>query len=456
MLRSPEVSLARFKILECAPLVAALVVFGMWSPQADAQSKGLNPALPLVHSDSEPNTAAAQSGHYVVLVLLEGLRWDYAKRDNATHLLSLAKEGAWAPDGMLPSYPAVNFANGYTIATGLYPGHHGIVADEFHDPEKKTSFSTEDREAVADGSWYGGTPLWSLAEKSGMRTACIFWSGCEAEIMGYRPAWYAESNGKSKPTPALDQAGVDDALALLRLAPDERPHLIMISFSEPEAEAERFGPDATQTRAAVLRIDAVIGKLKTALEKTGLPVNLVVVSGNGLVAPQGNWLALDQLADLKGFSTKGNLLYADTEQDRVRLYNLLKKASSQFILFRRKNVPAELNYNQSSRVGDPVFIATGPYAIRARSPAAGQNDQPPSAGLSGFDPRRVPEMKAGFFAAGPDIVKGKTVAPFENVNLYPWLAHILGLVPAKNDGALNILAGTLRDGGNVPDDSPAQ
>ncbi len=59
------------------------------------------------------------------------------------------------------------------------------------------------------------------------------------------------------------------------------------------------------------------------------------------------------------------------------------------------------------------------------------------------------EMKASFFAAGPDIVKGKTVAPFENVNLYPWLAHLLGLTPPKNDGSLNVLAGTLRDGGAI-------
>lgn len=36
----------------------------------------------------------------------------------------------------------------------------------------------------------------------------------------------------------------------------------------------------------------------------------------------------------------------------------------------------------------------------------------------------------------------------ENVNLYPWLAHILGLAPPKTDGSLNVLAGTLRDGGD--------
>jgi alkaline phosphatase D len=71
--------------------------------------------------------------------------------------------------------------------------------------------------------------------------------------------------------------------------------------------------------------------------------------------------------------------------------------------------------------------------------------------MHGFDPHLVPEMKASFFAVGPDIVRGKTVEPFENVNLYPWLAHLLGLKAPKTDGSLNILAGTLRDGGAEAD-----
>jgi hypothetical protein len=96
-------------------------------------------------------------------------------------------------------------------------------------------------------------------------------------------------------------------------------------------------------------------------------------------------------------------------------------------------------------------VATGPYAIRAHAPQAGQADQPPKIGMHGFDPHIVPEMKASFFAAGPDLVKGKTVAPFDNVNLYPWMAHLLGLHPPKNDGSLNILSGTLRDGGAEPE-----
>jgi alkaline phosphatase D len=245
----------------------------------------------------------------------------------------------------------------------------------------------------------------------------------------------------------VQQARIDNALALLKLPAAERPHFITIYYSEPDHEGHAFGPDAPETRAAELKMDALVGKLKAALDSTGLPIDLVVISDHGMVKVEGGWITLDQLADLTGFETVGSLLYGKTEEDRARVYNQLKKASSQFVVYRRKNVPAGLNFNQNPREGDPVVIATGPYAIRAHAPPAGKPDQPPILGMHGFDPHKMTQMKASFFAAGPDILAGKTVAPFENVNLYPWLAHLLGLTPPKTDGSLNVLSGTLRDGG---------
>jgi alkaline phosphatase D len=204
-------------------------------------------------------------------------------------------------------------------------------------------------------------------------------------------------------------------------------------------------------------MDGMIGKLKKALDATKLPIDLVVVSDHGMVKEQGGWINLDDFADLSNFDTAGPLLYGKTEEDRVQAYDKLKHASAQFVVYRRKDVPAGLDYNQNLREGDPVVIATGPYAIRAHKPQGDRPDHLPEPGMHGFDPRKIPEMKASFFAIGPDIVAGKTVAPFENVNLYPWIAHLLGLQPGKTDGSLNVLAGTLRDnGGETPANSESK
>ncbi len=432
------------------PLAFAL----SFAPCASGQGTGFNSALPLTHVDNGPNSAWAQRQHYVVLVSLDGFRWDYARRDNAAHLLALARRGVWAPNGMLPSYPALTFPNHFTIVTGLYPEHTGIVANKFLDPVTGRSFAYSDPQSATDGSWYSGIPLWSLAESRGMRTACLLWVASEAKIAGFLPSWYAHYDDNAERTPESQQARIDDTLALLRLPPADRPHFIAIYFSEPDHSGHDFGPDAPQTRAAALKMDAIVGKLDSALKSTRLPIDLVVVSDHGMIRSEGDWIDLDQFADITAFDSVGSLLYAKSEDDRARVYNQLKHASSQFVVYRLKNVPANLNFNQNPREGDPVVIATGPYAIRAHAPAPGQESKPPTLGMHGFDPHAMPEMKAIFFAAGPDVVSGKTVAPFENVNLYPWLAHMLGLSAPKSDGSLNILSGTLRDGGTGAEGPP--
>ena len=90
-------------------------------------------------------------------------------------------------------------------------------------------------------------------------------------------------------------------------------------------------------------------------------------------------------------------------------------------------MPAYLHYNSNPREGDPVVVPTGPYTIVAHDPNAKGGTSMPPLGGHGYDPRQMPSMKAIFFAAGPDIRPGVTVASFENVNVYPLIARILGL-----------------------------
>ena len=412
---------------------------------ARGQSRPAAPQLSVIHVDHGANSAAAEKAHYVVLVSLDGFRWDYAERDGAKHLLALGREGVWAPEGMLPSFPSLTFPNHYAIVTGLYPEHNGLVANRFMNPATGKRYAINDPKAVLDGAWYNGVPLWSLAESQGMRSACFFWPGSEAKIAGFLPTYYLHYSEQID-----DNARIDQVIAWLGLPAAERPHFITLYFSEPDHEGHEYGPDAPETRAAVQKVDGLVGKLESKLDATGLPVDLIVVSDHGMAKTEDGWMTLDKLADLSGFETDGPLLYAKNEADRVRVYNELKKASSKFKVYRRARVPADLHYDQNASEGDPVVVATGPYAIRAHGPPAGAADRAPIAGMHGFDPHMMPEMKASFFAAGPDILPGNTVLPFENVNLYPWIAHMLGLTPARNDGKLNILAGTLRDGGGKP------
>ena len=387
-----------------------------------------------------PNAAAQQAKPYVVLVSLDGFRYDYLRKYSAPNLAAMAARGASAPDGMVPSFPSTTFPNHLALITGLYPEHHGIVANIFYDPTRQERYTYGDSAAVLDGSWYSGTPLWSLAEQNQLRAACYFWPGSEAEIAGKRPSYYL----KFDPTVPNDQR-VEQVLAWLRLPAAERPHFITLYMAEVDGAGHASGPDSKQTADAVEFLDKEVGKLIAGLDALHLPIDLFVLADHGMQNTSGGWITLDQFADLSQFKSAGPLLYAPSAADAEKAYQSLKGASDKFKVYRRTDVPRELHYNSNAREGDPIVVATGPYYIRARGPAPGEPDQPPSAGTHGYDPRLLPTMRALFVAAGPDIRAGVTVEPFENVNVYPLIAQILGLPIGKIDGQLQVLQMALKN-----------
>lgn len=405
-----------------ALLLSAATVFA----SAAAQPK------PSIIEVPHPDNGAAQiAKHYVVLVSIDGFRYDYAKLYGAPHLDAIAKAGASAPDGMLPVYPSVTFPNHYTLVTGLYPEHHGIVAMSFYDPARKQRYSFNDPQTVTDGTWYRGVPLWSLAEKQGMRAACFFWPGSEAEIAGQRPSYYLRYDDT-----VPDEARVTQVVEWLQLPEARRPHFITLYFGEVDHAGHRFGPDAPETRAAVRHVDSVIGVLRARMARLHLPIDLVIVSDHGMAPEQGDWINLDQYADFTGVETAGALIYADSDAAAAKLYSKLRTVNGKFKVYRRSKMPPELNYRDDARIGDPVIVPTGPYSIRVHSPA---DDHPPNKGVHGYDPNTMSQMRAIFYAEGPDIRPGVRLKQFENVNVYPWLAEILGLDAPETDGTAAVL-----------------
>jgi predicted AlkP superfamily pyrophosphatase or phosphodiesterase len=393
---------------------------------------------PVIVVDHGPNALLQAQKHYVVLVSLDGFRWDYAKKYGAKNLLAIGAHGASAPDGMLPSYPSLTFPNHYTLVTGLYPEHHGIVANSFYDQQRQRRYSYSDPKESTDGSWYGGAPLWVIAEQQGMRSACFFWPGSEAAIRDTRPSYYLHYDDKFP-----DQARIDQVLAWLKLPEAERPHFITLYYPNVDHAGHQFGPDAPETRDAVRHVDALMGTLRAGLRELHLPIDLVVVSDHGMEKTQGSWIDLDTFADLGNFTVVGSLLYANADADAEAAYQKLKAADASFMVYRRARVPAYLHYDSNARIGDPVIVPKGPFAIRGHAPSSAAEDKPPSVGSHGYDPREMPSMKAVFYAEGPDIRPGTKLKPFENVNVYPLLAHILGLQYGQIDGSLSVLANVL-------------
>ncbi|WP_379084921.1 ectonucleotide pyrophosphatase/phosphodiesterase [Pedobacter sp. UC225_65] len=385
------------------------------------------------------NSIAQQKKPYVILISADGFRYDYAEKYKATHLLELSKNGVQAAS-MIPSYPSVTFPNHYTIATGLYPSHHGLVNNTFYDKVKKDKYSMGAKDKVRDGSWYGGTPLWVLAEQQQLLAANMFWVGSEAAVKDVRSTYYYDYSEQIK----VGQR-IQTVKEWLSLPDDRRPHFITFYVSEPDHAGHSFGPEAKETERAVKMVDSIVFELTEAVKTTGLPVNFVFVSDHGMTnVDRENPIPMPAAIDPEKFiiPSSGTMvdIQAKDKADIMPLYNELKKTAKDYDVYLKADVPAELHYStkddRMDRIGDIILLPHWPKVFSNRKPGAGYH---------GFEPLKVKDMHATFMAWGPAFKKNVKIPSFENVNVYPMIAQILGLkITEEIDGKKEVLQNILK------------
>jgi predicted AlkP superfamily pyrophosphatase or phosphodiesterase len=379
------------------------------------------------------NSPQQQKKPYVILISVDGFRYDYAQKFKAENLLALSRQGVSA-ESMIPSFPSLTFPNHYTITTGLYPSHHGIVDNAFYDPEREESYKISDRKKVRDGSWYGGTPLWVLAEQQQMLTASFYWVGTEADIKGVRPTYYYNYNEEISISKRIQT--VKDWLSL----PEERrPHLITFYFPEVDHAGHHYGPDAPETAEAVRFIDSAVYELDKAVKSFGLPVNFIFVSDHGMTKVDTvNTLPQPAEIDTSKFIVSGGgILVQLFARDKVKAdvqeqYLKLKKTEKNFKVYLKTNLPQRLHYGEKddrfNRIGDIILIPRWPKVFNL-------NNRKTSPGWHGYDPYLLKDMHSVFYAWGPAFKSGLKIPSFENVNIYPLITDILHLESAeKIDG----------------------
>lgn len=381
----------------------------------------------------------------VLLVSIDGMRVDYLDRGLTPNLQRLIDGGVRAR-WMTPSYPSLTFPNHYTLVTGLHPDRHGIIHNTMHDVRLK-DFALSKRDAVGDGRWWQGEPIWVSAERAGIPTAPLFWPGSEAAIGGLRPQlWRAYDVDFSY------RQRVDTVVQWLarQVASAQPSGFATLYFEFVDKMGHNHGPDSAELNAAVAQADGAIGLLLQQLTAVGIAerVNLIIVSDHGMapVAPEnyvlseqmvdprlGRWVSLGQSA---GFLPhRGHVQAAEAQ---------LLGRHDHYQCWRREELPTHWRYGSHPRVPpivcqmDEGWDAIGPGALEWRQGLTGMR------GSHGYDPA-LPSMRTIFIAHGPAFAAGRVLPPIASVDVYPLLAQLLGVPAAEHDGNPQALVDALRD-----------
>ncbi len=358
----------------------------------------------------------------LILVSIDGFRWDYLDRGITPNLSALAAAGVRAKR-MTPSFPSVTFPNHYTLVTGRYPDHHGIVNNTFEDahiPPGVFHMASKD-----EAWWDQATPIWVAAERQGVATATEFWPGSEVAIHGVRPSrWEAYSAMKSG-----DQR-VDTLLGWLSDPPATRPRFATLYFDLVDTAGHLHGPDSPDVNRAIAATDASIGRLVAGLKAQGLKPNLIIVADHGMAA-------------IGAGAHRGARRHRPHERGACRLHRCGERdrhspdargrgrasqasgaARPSDLLGTRTDVPSRFHYGANARVPDVVCAAEVGWLVETRESM--RKRHLPLLGEHGYD-NAAPDMGALFIAEGPAFRRGLTIQPFENVDVYPLMSSLLGI-----------------------------
>jgi predicted AlkP superfamily pyrophosphatase or phosphodiesterase len=376
----------------------------------------------------------ARHGPYAPLILIsfDGYRADYIERGFSPNLEALARDGVHAA-AMRPAFPTLTFPNHYAIVTGLYPDHSGIVHNRIRDPVSGKRFVYSNPKTNWEPFWWLGVPLWVGIERAGRHAATMFWPGSDVAIDGVRPQHWRAFDAAVTPDERVRQV-----LGWLDLPAAQRPDFVTLYFEQVDHAGHHGGPGSAEVNAALREVDAALGQLLAGLEQRGLAdtANLVIVSDHGQ-APAGadRVIVLDDVVDpadivldytgvLAGFAARAGR--------EAQVENAVLSKHEHMRCWRKGELPARLHYGTSPRIPPLLCLADDGWQIFTRQFMA-KPDVYISRGEHGYD-NADPNMRALFVAHGPAFRHGLEVAEFDNVDVYPLLAHVLHIQPAANDG----------------------
>jgi len=411
----------------------------------------LNIAFLLFFGASSGFSQATEVEPIVILISLDGFRHDYVERFQPENLSKFVKVGT-AAEALIPSFPTKTFPNHYTIATGMLPEHHGLVDNSFYEPFKDQVYTMGNRDIVQDGYWYGGTPLWVLAENNGMKAVSYFFVGSEAPVQGIRPSEYFYYDGR---VPNLTR--ISKVFEWLQLPDAERPRFIALYFSDMDDVGHAYGPSNDEKLGERLTtLDHELGALFEGIKSFDLPINVIIVSDHGMADVQKDKLInLDELTEgvQARIVNNGALAHVHLEDksNQKAAIELIQSRSAHITI---DDLEENENYTDTSRfpqrIGDFLILPEfGYYLADNRGMMRYQNRaallKTDVFGEHGFSPRNK-DVWGIFYANGPQIKSENQIDAFQNIHIYPMICKLLGLpISEEIDGKLEVLKPILKD-----------
>lgn len=372
----------------------------------------------------------------VLLVSMDGFRWDYLKKVPTPNFDSLARNGTKA-EFINNTFITKTFPCHYTIATGLYEESHGIIGNRMYDPVFNATFSMRSTEPRW---WNGGEPLWVTARRNNLTSATFYWPGSEAEVRGYRPNIWMPYN-ESVPF----RYRIDKTIEWLTV---NKTDIAFLYFHEPDSTGHTYGPDSDEISAKIGDMDKLLGYLLNKFDTTNLwdKVNLIVTSDHGMTTIDTSNQVVDitDHVDMNSITfTVGNgpIMQIHPAEGHIDQVIQSLRNINNVTVYKKDDIPDHWHYKKNKRIMPVILVADEGWSITKNKSVLSKYR---GRGNHGYD-NRLSSMKPIFLARGPNIKEHQIAPTFRSVDIYPMICKILGITPSPNNGSLTFTSDFLVD-----------
>lgn len=381
----------------------------------------------------------------LLVVLLDGFRWDFAERWNLANFQRLRDMSASA--GYLTSeYPSFSYPNYYSLMTGLHPESHRMTADYmFSDDQRDYFFSGTNPESNHAHWWEGAEPLWVTATKQGKKTYMYNWPGCGVTIHGTNPT-FCDS---SLTTPQGFRDALENAMAKLNNSSNPA-NLAAVYYDQPDTDGKSFGPNSSEVEVTVRNLDIEMGLLLDRLAGLANQVNLIVVSDHGMTSIDPSRVinitsALNNRTHYLTITEAGPLAVIHTAEGyKEHIFQQLDYFSPFMTVHKKEDIPNRMFYKHGKYVGDILCVANLGYVIvHPLRPEFMKENGTNLRGYNGYE-NTESDMRGIFYATGPHFKRNVQVDSLAIVDIYQMMCDILGVSPNPNNGTSNRVTPLLR------------
>ena len=373
----------------------------------------------------------------VVIVSIDGCRWDYLNDEGLINLRAMMTQGAYA-DAVEVTTPSMTAPGHITLLTGAWSGTHGIVFNKFYDRQLGFVKFFGGLPPAEQTDYLLAEPVWATAEAAGLTTAAVHWAATAGEYEGRKVDFTATFDSSWS-----DEQRVAEGIRMLE---EHDPDLLFIYTTGLSPASYAHGTGSLQVMQRLHEIDGLIGKLRKTIQESSraATTTLMVVSDHGFGPPLKREICLSWLLteanisyDFIVWGAIGQIFLTDPN-DVVKAAALIEPLEGVARVFSRTEAD-ELHLATQNRTGDLLVLSEPGYqtANMWRScdgPVVDVQTGYELEGTHGHPASDHPDMRGIFIAAGP-LIEPTTSGTIKQVDIAPTISTLLGIPrPAQADG----------------------